>query len=76
MHCCLWLRSVFRVRGPWLKQYGYHLSIIIIKFIQHLQINRTIITKWLKLIPNQFITLEISSKILETELINYMWIYI
>ena len=27
MHCCLWFRSVFRVRGPWLKRYGYHLSI-------------------------------------------------
>ena len=31
MHCCLWFRSVFRVRGPWPKRYGYHLSIIIIK---------------------------------------------
>ena len=30
MHCCLWFRSVFRVRGPWPKCYGYHLSIIII----------------------------------------------
>ena len=30
MHCCLWFRSVFRVRGPWPKSYGYHLSIIII----------------------------------------------
>ena len=29
MHCCLWFRSVFRVRGPWPKRYGYHLSIII-----------------------------------------------
>ena len=29
MHCCLWFRSVFRVRGPWPKYYGYHLSIII-----------------------------------------------
>ena len=28
MHCCLWFRSVFRVRGPWPKRYGYHLSII------------------------------------------------
>ena len=27
MHCCLWFRSVFRVRGPWPKRYGYHLSI-------------------------------------------------
>ena len=23
----LWFRSVFRVRGPWPKRYGYHLSI-------------------------------------------------
>ena len=30
MHCCLWFRSVFRVRGPWPKRYGYHLNIIII----------------------------------------------
>ena len=30
MHCCLWFRSVFRVRGPWPKRYGYHLSIIYI----------------------------------------------
>ena len=30
MHCCLWLRSVFRVRGPWPKRYGYHLNIIVI----------------------------------------------
>ena len=29
MHCFLWFRSVFRVRGPWPKRYGYHLSIII-----------------------------------------------
>ena len=27
MHCCLWFRSVFRVRGPWPKRYGHHLSI-------------------------------------------------
>ena len=33
MHCCLWFRSVFRVRGPWPKRYGYHLSIIIIIII-------------------------------------------
>ena len=26
----LWFRSVFRVRGPWPKRYGYHLSIIFI----------------------------------------------
>ena len=32
MHCCLWFRSVFRVRGPWPKRYGYHLSII---YMQH-----------------------------------------
>ena len=30
MHCCLWFRSVFRVRDPWPKRYGYHLSIIYI----------------------------------------------
>ena len=30
MHCCLWFRSVFRVRGPWPKRYGYHLSIILL----------------------------------------------
>ena len=30
MHCYLWFRSVFRVRGPWPKRYGYHLSIIYI----------------------------------------------
>ena len=29
MHCCLWFRSVFRVRGPWPKRYGYHLSIVL-----------------------------------------------
>ena len=33
MHCCLWFRSVFRVRGPWPKRYGYHLSIIYIYII-------------------------------------------
>ena len=27
MHCCLWFCSVFRMRGPWPKRYGYHLSI-------------------------------------------------
>ena len=27
MHCCLWFRSVLRVRGPWPKRYGYQLSI-------------------------------------------------
>ena len=32
MHCCFGFRSVFRVRGPWPKRYGYHLSIIIIIF--------------------------------------------
>ena len=30
MQCCLWFRSVIRVRGPWPKHYGYHLNIIII----------------------------------------------
>ena len=30
MQCCLWFRSVLRVRGPWPKRYGYHLSIIYI----------------------------------------------
>ena len=34
MHCCLWFRSVFRVRGPWPKRYGYHLSIIYIYIIE------------------------------------------
>ena len=29
MHCCLWFRSVFRVRGPWPKRYGYHLSLFV-----------------------------------------------
>ena len=29
MHCCLWFRSVFRVRGPWPQRHGYRLSIII-----------------------------------------------
>ena len=38
MHCCLWFRSVFRVRGPWPKPYGYHLSIIIIYYIVSLLI--------------------------------------
>ena len=33
MHCCLWFRSVFRVRGPWPKCYGYHLSIIYIALL-------------------------------------------
>ena len=33
MHCCLWFRSVFRVRGPWPKRYGYHLSIIYLYII-------------------------------------------
>ena len=33
MHC-LWFRSVFRVRGPWPKRYGYHLSIIYISLIK------------------------------------------
>ena len=34
MHCCLWFRSVFRVRGPWPKRYGYHLSnILLLLFI-------------------------------------------
>ena len=27
MHC-LWFRSVLRVRGPWPKRYGYHLSTV------------------------------------------------
>ena len=27
MHCCLWFRLVLRMRGPWPKCYGYHLSI-------------------------------------------------
>ena len=35
MHCCLWFRSVFRVRGPWPKRYGYHLSIIYITRYTH-----------------------------------------
>ena len=38
MHCCLWFRSVFRVRGP-LKRYGYHLSIIIIIIIKSNNMN-------------------------------------
>ena len=37
MHCCLWFRSVFRVRGPWPKRYGYHLSIIYYYYIIHLK---------------------------------------
>ena len=33
MQCCLWFHSVIRVRGPWPKHYGYHLSNIIIIII-------------------------------------------
>ena len=35
MHCCLWFRLIFRVRGPWPKRYGYHLSIIFYVTVDH-----------------------------------------
>ena len=38
MQCCLWFRSVIRVRGPWPKRYGYHLSINLI--IYHVNLDR------------------------------------
>ena len=37
MHCCLWFRSIFRVRGPWPKCYGYHLSIYYLLILHLMQ---------------------------------------
>ena len=57
MHCCLWFRSVFRVRGPWPKRYGYHLSIIYIFFYFDRSLSYYIVlTYFSKLLRLRFLT--------------------